>query len=332
MLLYKEGMFDLLRSKIQANFATNSTDGIGIVNLGGEVQCSTLGCLPVCTTCVSQPPTPQPTRSAAPTHPVQAMPQPDGAAGLSSEWVLVLVVLAMSVAFVSISGCAMLHRRAALDEQTTASTIELARILETGLLVDNESSEERNTSEDSSDRKNEQTAEACLLVDNESSEERNTSEDSSDRKTEQTAASTAGPVGILEMCSRTPGTLSSSDSGNWKAVAQMSHVSLSIDGWSAAAPFASDPDDQSDAQSASNPGSRGDPAFVASSASLRENGKTQISVAALSSSPAPIFVVDHTMRITLWSQGERWGLGLRRVPGLSVRPSMVLLLVSHGVN
>ena len=277
-------MFDLLRSTtFQANFATNSTDGIGIVNLGGEVQCSTLGCLPVCTTCVSPPPTPQPSRSAAPTHPVQVMPQADGAAGLSSEWVLVLV-LAMSVAFVGISGCAMLHRRAALNEQTAASTVEPARILET-----------------------------CLLVDNESSEEKNTSRDPSDRKTEQTAASTAGPVGILEMRSRTPGTLSSSESGDWKAVAQMSHVSLSIDGWSAAATFASDPDDQSDAQSASNPGSRGDPAFVASSASLRENGKTletQISVAALSSSPAPIFVVDLTMRITMWSQGERWGLGL----------------------
>ena len=307
MLLYKEGMFDLLRSTtFQANFATNSTDGIGIVNLGGEVQCSTLGCLPVCTTCVSPPPTPQPTRSAAPTHPAQVMPQPDGAAGLSSEWVLVLV-LAISVAFVSMSGCAMLYRRAAIDEQTAASSVEPAIFLE-----------------------------ACLLVDNESSEERSTPRDSSDRKTEQTAASTAGPVGILEMCSRTPGTLSSSDSGDWKAVAQMSHVSLSLDGWSAAAaPFASDPDDQSDAQSASNPGSRGDTVFDASSASLRENGRTletQISVAALASSPAPIFVVDHTMRITLWSQGERWGLGLRRVPGLSVRPSMVLLLVSHGVN
>ena len=300
VLLYKEGTFDLLRSTtFQANFATNSTDGTGIVNLGGEVQCSTLGCLPVCTTCVSPPPTPQPTRSAAPTHPAQVMPQPDGAAGLSSEWVLVLV-LAISVAFVSMSGCAMLYRRAAIGEQTAASTVAPARILE-----------------------------ACLLMDNESSEESSTSRDSSDRKTEQTAASTAGPVGILEMRSRTPGTSSSSDSGDWKAVAQMSHASLSIDGWSAAAPFASDPDDQSDAQSVSNPGSRGDPAFVAPSASLRE---TQISVAALSSSPAPIFVVDHTMRITLWSQGERWGLGLRRVPGLSVRPSMVLLLVSHGVN
>ena len=278
VLLYKEGMFDLLRSTtFQANFATNSTDGTGIVNLGGEVQCSPLGCLPVCTTCVSPPPTPQPTRSTAPTHPAQVMPHADGAADLSSEWVLVLV-LAMSVAFVSISGCAMLHRRAALNEQAAAPTVESARILEMRLLVDDESSEERNTFRDSSDR-----------------------------KTEQTAASTAGPVGILEMRSRTPDTLSSSEAGDWKAVAQMSNVSLSINGWSAAASFASNPDDQSDAQSASNPGSRGDPAFVASSASLRENGKTldaQILVAALSSSPAPIFVVDHTMRITSWSQGE----------------------------
>ena len=68
MLLYKDGMIDLLHSTFQSNFAiTNSTDGIGIVNMGGEVRCDTLGCLPVCTACLSPPPTLQPTVTKAST-------------------------------------------------------------------------------------------------------------------------------------------------------------------------------------------------------------------------------------------------------------------------
>ena len=292
VLLYKGGMFDILRlTTFQANFATNSTDGTGFVNLGGEVKCDTLGCLPVCTTCASPPPTPQPTRSAAPptpqptwsaarptpqpnwsaaptSHPVQVMPQPDDATGLASEWVLVFVVV-MSVGFMSVRGCVTMHRRT-MAEQTAASTAEAVGILE--------------------------MHSEPLLVDNENFEK----------------------------------TLSSRDSsGDCKAAAQTSRSALSIDdGWGAAS-SASDADNQSDDQSASNPGLKGDSALVASSTSLRENGKTlepQISVSMLSSSPAPIFVVDHNMRITLWSQGERWALGLRRVPGLSIHPSMVLLL------
>jgi len=68
VLLYKEGMLDLLHSTFQSNFAiTNSTDGTGIVNMGGEVRCDTLGCLPVCTACLSPPPTLQPTVTEAST-------------------------------------------------------------------------------------------------------------------------------------------------------------------------------------------------------------------------------------------------------------------------
>ena len=200
----------------------------------------------------------------------------------------------------------MLHRRAALNEQTAASTVEPARILDS----------------------------ACWWTTSPPKKETHPETPAIGRPNKQRpprpdlwGSSRCAPGRQARYHPAIP--------GDWKAVAQMSHVlAQHRDGWSAAAPFASDPDDQSDAQSASNPGSRGDPALVASSASLRENGKTlepQISVAALSSSPAPIFVVDHTMRITLWSQGERWALGLRRVPGLSVRPSMVLLLgVSWG--
>ena len=104
VLLYKEACSTYcVRRRSKQTLQQTALTELGIVNLGGEVQCDTLGCLPVCTTCASPPPTPQPTRSAAPTHPVQVMPQPDGATGLSSEWVLVFV-LAMSVAFVSMSG------------------------------------------------------------------------------------------------------------------------------------------------------------------------------------------------------------------------------------
>ena len=67
MLLYKEGMVDLLHSTFQSNFATTSgTDGIGIVNMGGEVRCDTLDCLPVCTACLSPHPTPLPSRLSSP--------------------------------------------------------------------------------------------------------------------------------------------------------------------------------------------------------------------------------------------------------------------------
>ena len=267
VLLYMDGVFEIMRSTtFQANFATNSTDGTGIANLGGEVQCDT-PCLSVCTTCASSPPTPQPTRPAAPTsHPAQVMPQPDGATGLSLELVLVLV-LAISVGFVCTLGfgCIRMHRCTA--EQTAPPTAEPFGFFE--------------------------LRSQLLRVENE-------------------------PIEETLPCS-----------SDWEYGS-----GLATDGRSAAP--APDSDDQPDDQSASNPGSRWDPAFVTPSASLRENGKTlepQISVSTLSSSPAPIFVVNHSMRITLWSRGERRALGLRRVPGLSDHSSMVLLLgASDGVN
>ena len=86
MVIHKHGMVDLLHSTFQSNLATNSTDGIGIVNMGGEVRCDTLGCLPVCTACLSPPPTLQPTATEAATEaPTVAEAAPSIAAVDSSQ-------------------------------------------------------------------------------------------------------------------------------------------------------------------------------------------------------------------------------------------------------
>ena len=61
MLLHEGGgVIELLQSTFQSNYAMNSTDGIGITNLGGEVQCEPARWFPVCTA-VFSPPAPQPT-------------------------------------------------------------------------------------------------------------------------------------------------------------------------------------------------------------------------------------------------------------------------------
>ena len=64
VLLHDGGVLDLFRSTFHDNFAaansSNSSDGVGIANRGGDVQCETTGCLPVCTRCPSPPPTPPP--------------------------------------------------------------------------------------------------------------------------------------------------------------------------------------------------------------------------------------------------------------------------------
>jgi hypothetical protein len=76
------GVIELLQSTFKSNYATNSTDGIGITNLGGEVQCEPGSWFPVCTAVFSPPPTPEPTagwpRQSPPSTPqptvVAAMP------------------------------------------------------------------------------------------------------------------------------------------------------------------------------------------------------------------------------------------------------------------
>ena len=60
-LLQKGSMAELSHSVFHTNFASNSSDDVGIANHGGELRCTYEGgCLPACTACLS-PPTAHPT-------------------------------------------------------------------------------------------------------------------------------------------------------------------------------------------------------------------------------------------------------------------------------
>jgi hypothetical protein len=69
IIVREGGTADLMKSVFQSNLggANDTDDGVGIVNLNGQVKCdAAVGCLPVCTVChdedgPSLPPTPQPT-------------------------------------------------------------------------------------------------------------------------------------------------------------------------------------------------------------------------------------------------------------------------------
>ena len=66
ILVRKGGTVDLVASVFHFNIGNDTNDGVGIVNLNGQVQCDAIiGCLPVCTVCgdgmLSLPPTTQPT-------------------------------------------------------------------------------------------------------------------------------------------------------------------------------------------------------------------------------------------------------------------------------
>ena len=84
MLVHEGGSIDQRKTTFQANScllpsgSTCAADdgGVGIANQGGEVQCDELGCLPVCTSCLSPSPspTPQPT-VAKPTPQPTALPR-----------------------------------------------------------------------------------------------------------------------------------------------------------------------------------------------------------------------------------------------------------------
>ena len=66
---------------------------------------------------------------------------------------------------------------------------------------------------------------------------------------------------------------------------------------------------------------------------IMENGKApepHISISALCSSPAPIFVVDRTMRITLWSQGRRWEARLRTGSSRSLSDASAWCVCRYG--
>ena len=139
MLLYKDGVVDLVQSTFHANFAiTNSSDadGIGIVNIGGELQCDIPGCLPVCTACLSPQPTQQPTtvQQARPSSP------PTDDAAVSNEQSLAESVVSWFQWAVGTAGgllCGVLawRLRTRCRKGSSADTIELEQPY---LLLDDE--------------------------------------------------------------------------------------------------------------------------------------------------------------------------------------------------
>ena len=86
MLVHEGGSIDQRKTTFQANScllpsgSTCAADdgGVGIANQGGEVQCDELGCLPVCTSCLSPSPspTPQPTVAKPTPQPTALSPSP----------------------------------------------------------------------------------------------------------------------------------------------------------------------------------------------------------------------------------------------------------------
>ena len=52
LLVLKDGIADLINSVFQSNVGNDGDDGVGVVNLNGQLQCDVaIGCLPVCTVC-----------------------------------------------------------------------------------------------------------------------------------------------------------------------------------------------------------------------------------------------------------------------------------------
>ena len=63
LIVREGGIADLVKTVFQANIGTDGDDGVGIVNLNGQVQCDAIvGCLPVCTVCRGEVPSLPPTR------------------------------------------------------------------------------------------------------------------------------------------------------------------------------------------------------------------------------------------------------------------------------
>jgi hypothetical protein len=77
VLVHEGGSIDQRKTTFQSNSClflfpsgfSCADDGVGIANQGGEVLCDESGCLPVCTTCLTPSPTPQPTVAKPTPHP-----------------------------------------------------------------------------------------------------------------------------------------------------------------------------------------------------------------------------------------------------------------------
>jgi hypothetical protein len=81
------GEIDLENTLFESNYDgsnNGATSGIGVVNLGGQVQCDVAGCLPVCTKCEDDPHPPPPAEKKSVTN------IPEGVVAISALFLLVL--------------------------------------------------------------------------------------------------------------------------------------------------------------------------------------------------------------------------------------------------
>ena len=145
MLVHEGGSIDQRKTTFQANScllpsgSTCAADdgGVGIANQGGEVQCDELGCLPVCTSCLSPSPspTPQPT-VAKPTPQPTALPrtvlpsavQTTGSNRRSESRAIPGLVVGSSLALWTIGAAVVVWRRRARRRCVGADADEARRL------------------------------------------------------------------------------------------------------------------------------------------------------------------------------------------------------------
>ena len=113
-MLQEGGVADIRHSGFQENVDATSF-GIGIVNLGGEVQCDLAGCFPVCTVCQSSSPTPQPTVEQGQSPPPTPRPSFEGALSPSPQMKTIVIftfTIAAVAGFMIVVICVVMVRRA----------------------------------------------------------------------------------------------------------------------------------------------------------------------------------------------------------------------------
>ena len=86
------------------NTVANTSSGTGIVNLGGQVQCSIMECLPVCVACVAVP-SQMPTKFSPVPHPTvpEHVTAPDGTKGFQSFSIWLVAAAGVSMAWFAVA-------------------------------------------------------------------------------------------------------------------------------------------------------------------------------------------------------------------------------------
>ena len=75
IVVHRDGTLELVDSLFASNVAGNETDdGVGVVNLGGQLFCDTHGCLSVCTACRDETEEPSPSPAPVAMMPVPTVP------------------------------------------------------------------------------------------------------------------------------------------------------------------------------------------------------------------------------------------------------------------